>query len=378
MTKLKKVDPIGLTDCFIAGGSVLSLVTKSEISDYDIYPKSEEGFIEVVETLFDNNCFVVCVSDRAVTFKCNDIKDSTGERMIFQVMTFDYFPDAQSIFKNFDFTVCMAAFDCDTEEYFFDDMFWQDVASKSLRFNSGTKYPLNSLIRTYKYKQKGYQCGKAELAKIALTVAEKGMPKSWEELENEIGGTYGKSLSLAREGVDFTFGNAIQALCDMEEGSFELLDNSDNVPQTVDELLLILGKYEKQLYEFGFDYYTVDEGGFVSLFASNLDPEDFNVDVKPLTDLEYISTYKELKITATGGEFKGAIYGGNHNGVVYNPFCKTEYNTSPFLYSYVDEISLDKRNCWSVVKVPTKDIVGIDKYKVQSKSIIVGEIKGSK
>lgn len=209
----KEFDEFGLTDCFIAGGSILSTATKTKINDYDVYPKSKEAFINAIANLMDDqNCFVINVSDRAITFKSNTVTNWDGERMIVQVMSFDVFPTAQHIFNAFDFTVCMAAYDCDTKEYIFHEDFYPDIASKTLRFNPNTKYPLNSFIRVSKYQTKGYYISKMELAKIALCVAKTGFPNSWEELENQIGGSYGRTLTLAREGIEFNFENAIEIL----------------------------------------------------------------------------------------------------------------------------------------------------------------------
>lgn len=213
MTKMPKTPgPFDLTDCFLAGGALLSYATKNDVADYDIYPKSREGLMNVMATIMDNNCFLISISDRALTFKCNDLLDSEGDRAIIQVITYADFATAQEIFNNFDFTVCMAAYDFDTKEYTFHNDFYPDIASKTLRFNPNTQFPLNSILRTSKYRHKGFHISKPEHVKIALTIAKKGLPESWESLEEEIGGTYGKEISLAREGLDWSFENAIEVL----------------------------------------------------------------------------------------------------------------------------------------------------------------------
>lgn len=211
----KNPDPFDLKKCFIAGGAILSMATKTEINDYDIYPKSSDGLLDAIHTIMDNDCFLLNVSDRALTFKSNTETKNNGERMIVQVMTYDFFESADKIFENFDFTVTMGAFDCDSHSYVTHEDFYPDAASRTLRFNPKTKYPLNSMLRVSKYQTKGFYMSKPEQAKLALTVAKAGLPNSWEELESQIGGSYGREIELARKDAEFSFDNAIEVLSDM-------------------------------------------------------------------------------------------------------------------------------------------------------------------
>lgn len=223
MTRMpKEFDIFGLNDCFIAGGAILSTATKTKINDYDIYPKSKKGFEDAIEALMsENGCYLINASNRALTFKSNNYNNDNGERIIVQVMSFDIFPTAESIFEYFDFTVCMGAYDCDSKSYVFHEDFYPDIASKTLRFNHKTKYPLNSLIRVSKYQTKGYYISKLESAKVALAVAKTGLPNSWSELENQLGGTYGNTIKLATEDLEFTYENAIDILSNTV---FEFID----------------------------------------------------------------------------------------------------------------------------------------------------------
>lgn len=204
--------PISLPGCYLAGGSILSVVTKSEIADYDIYPKSKQSMISCFYHLQDSNCFVVNVSDRAVTWKCNDVMNDKGERAIIQVMTFNEFDTPEKIFEFFDFSVCMAAFDTDTSEYHFHSDFWPSVASKTLHFNPKTKFPLNSAIRVGKYTSKGYYLPRSESIKMSLAVINAGMPSSWKQLEAAIGGTYGRQIQLSVGDKEFSYENALEVL----------------------------------------------------------------------------------------------------------------------------------------------------------------------
>lgn len=204
-----------LEKCFVAGGAILSAVTKSDVSDYDIYPKSTEAAIETIYYLMEEEgCFIVNISDRAITLKSNTVKNDKDERVIVQVMMFDEFATAERIFEFFDFTVCMAAFDCDTKEYVFHPDFWIDVAGKTIRFNPKTRYPLNSMMRLGKYRAKGYTLPTSEMVRMSLTLMSSSMPTSWDELEAVIGGTYGQQVKLHTEGKEFS----IQAAIDLFDG----------------------------------------------------------------------------------------------------------------------------------------------------------------
>ena len=216
MRNLPKSFEINLPGCFIAGGAILSAATRTDINDYDVYPKSNAAMIDAFHHLIDDGCFVVNVSDRAVTFKSNTVNND-NLRTIVQVMTYDSFETVEKIFENFDFTVCMGAFDCDAKTYVFHEDFYPDIATRTLRFNPKTRYPLNSMLRVNKYIAKGFFISKPELIKILLATISKGMPESWEELESQIGGTYGREVRLNKGDIPFSLEAALDLLSNIRE-----------------------------------------------------------------------------------------------------------------------------------------------------------------
>ncbi len=216
MRNLPKSFEVDLPGCFIAGGAILSTATRTDVNDYDVYPKSNKAMIDAFHHLLDDGCFVVNISDRAVTFKSNNV-GLDDLRTIIQVMTYDSFETAEKIFENFDFTVCMGAFDCDTKSYSFHEDFYPDIATKTLRFNPKTRYPLNSMLRVNKYIAKGFFIGKPEMIKILLATIAKGMPTSWEELESQIGGTYGREVRLNKGDTPFSLEAALDLLSNIRE-----------------------------------------------------------------------------------------------------------------------------------------------------------------
>ena len=269
----KNPSPFSMDGFFLAGGSLLSNITKKEISDYDYYPKTKEALISGIYYLLEvENCFIVGISDRAITLKSNNEKSESGERAIIQLMTYDTFETADKIFENFDFTVCMAAFDCDTKEYFFHDDFFPDVASKTLRVNVKTKYPLNSLLRTTKYREKGYYIAKTEQIKLGYAIAKKGFPNSWEEFETQIGGSYGRIISLNVGDKEYSFDNVIEFLDNMifDFSQYEQIEDESLLKTITPQKLEILFGDDIIFYTFvGNHKLILDKNGFIIHCAYN-------------------------------------------------------------------------------------------------------------
>lgn len=203
------------TNCYIAGGAVLSHITKTAVNDIDIYPKNEDGLIECIETLSGHG-ELVNFTDRALTFRGFDINEYTKQRQLYQIVTFDLFPTAADIFKTFDFTVCSAAFDCDNNSFSFHEQFYEDVASKTIRFNTETIHPIASLIRAQKYAKKGYHISTAEMIKIALTACVKNEIRDWKSLKKALGTYYGKSIDFEERG-EFSFNSAVELLSSLAD-----------------------------------------------------------------------------------------------------------------------------------------------------------------
>lgn len=236
MKRLPEIDQHPLPGCFIAGGAVLSTVTKTPINDYDVYPKNTEAFESAIDTLMsDGHC--INITNKAVTIKTNEVKED-GERTIYQVMRLGFPQTAQDIFDKFDFSVTMGAYDCDTKEYTFAEDFWPDVASKTIHFNVNTYFPLASLLRVNKYKEKGYYFPKTEFIKMAFAIAN-DLPTSWEQVEMQLGGVYGNQFRLSvDQGLEFTTDNLYQVLDEMNT-DFEVKENTEFKDMNSDTVIIL-------------------------------------------------------------------------------------------------------------------------------------------
>src|SRR5690348_10379935 len=98
--ELKKGVGRSFKGCFLAGGAITSLFTNKKIRDYDLYFKSKEHFVDAVRCMYEDGCWCVAITPRAITFIENNAT-------VYQLMSFSWFDSAQQIFNKFDFTCVM-------------------------------------------------------------------------------------------------------------------------------------------------------------------------------------------------------------------------------------------------------------------------------
>lgn len=170
---------------FIAGGCILSIMTGQPVADIDMYFSSREAVAEFIQT--NDNVYLHSVTDKSISLSLQTSKYGTKE---FQLIYFDNYKSADEIFSDFDFSVCMCAYSFDDKQFYFHDDFWKDVAAKKLKFNSGTKFPIISVLRVNKYQKKGYDISNSELRKIALAVSKLNLEDK-ETFIQQYGSMYG-------------------------------------------------------------------------------------------------------------------------------------------------------------------------------------------
>lgn len=182
----------GLTGCFVAGGAITSIYTNKPINDFDIYPKHDEGLRNAILWAYEQSGYW-CVdhSSRAMTFA----KGDKGEYPNIQIMHFENFSTAQTIFDFFDFTVCMGAYDMDEKKFILHEQFLEHCSQRYLSFNRNTRYPYASARRVKKYEERGYTIGTIEFQKILLACTAKPIT-SWDDLKEQIGGVYGEAITI--------------------------------------------------------------------------------------------------------------------------------------------------------------------------------------
>lgn len=132
-------------NCIIAGGFITSLFTKKDVNDVDIYFRSREELSKFLRNEMRNQ-WVISATDKAILLKKNGIE--------IQLIYFKYYKNAKEIFKTFDFTVCMGAYDFKKEEFVLHEDFLKHNSQRMLVFNTKTSFPIISALRIDKYKNK--------------------------------------------------------------------------------------------------------------------------------------------------------------------------------------------------------------------------------
>lgn len=177
----EKVDiPEGV---YLAGGALTSMFSGQAINDLDCYFSSPKALSEFLD---NNSIYIQSATDKALT--CT-ITTSRYSSVTLQCIYFDYFEKAEDIFDSFDFTVNMAAFDFDSEEFVFHPEFFKDLASKKLVFNPKTCFPIVSMMRTQKYIKRGYSISNKDFRKIILEVNKLDLSTK-DNFIKQIGGMY--------------------------------------------------------------------------------------------------------------------------------------------------------------------------------------------
>jgi len=215
-----------------AGGAITSTFTAQPINDLDIYFRSRDAFVTMLQACYEDGYWCVACTPRAITFKDN------SNKVAIQLMHFKFFASAEEIFDSFDFTACMGALDVDSGELILHPRFMADVSKRVLSFNHKTDFPLASGIRVKKYLDRGYTISGDEWLKILIACQFKPST-GWTELEEQIGGHYGEAVRLSPRDSDFTLDNVIRALESIKETDPQLrltpLTPVDEPPATYEQ-----------------------------------------------------------------------------------------------------------------------------------------------
>lgn len=233
--------------CFIAGGALTSIFTGTQINDIDIYFRSRDSLDRVMQVFcnikdknlptqrpfkigtegdnqfrVEDNIQPVTLTKKSVVFSqgngyWNPTKGSYTPQASLQFISFQYFDTPEDIFDTFDFSVNMCAYDCANGELTLHDNFLKHLARRSLVVNTNTAYPLISLLRCDKYKERGYNISTKEQMSLMFAVANMKID-SWEDAKDHIGGMYGFDVEdLFNEDEEFGLGKVIDQLKSVEK-----------------------------------------------------------------------------------------------------------------------------------------------------------------
>lgn len=181
------------TECVLAGGAITSIFSGTEVNDYDIYFTDKEGLSRLVAQVFGvSEEDYIAPFDLIAKFATNRsllCVDKYSKNKL-QFIHYKVFKDAHDIFNSFDFEHVMGAFDFATEEFVFHENFFKSLAQRNIVFNPDTDFPIVSLTRVQKYKERGYKISKAQMLRVAFTIASRNYD-SWEKVKSECAGMYG-------------------------------------------------------------------------------------------------------------------------------------------------------------------------------------------
>lgn len=158
---------------WLAGGALRSLFDSDTVSNYspevtdiDLFFGSQ-GFKSQVEEYFKEHFETAwkkvfeCPEGKLTTYK----NTKTGWKV--QLITVNYYPNAEALLESFDFTVTQFA--TDGEYFWMGESSYDDVTNKRLRWNVIT-YPSSSLHRMTKYVKKGYHMREEDYQEFVETL----------------------------------------------------------------------------------------------------------------------------------------------------------------------------------------------------------------
>lgn len=230
--------------CIIAGGSVTSAFTQTDINDIDVYFRSKESLIEALKEMekvgddifsFGREYIIKYVSEKAVLFI--DLDTRQDVQFIYQ----DFYDSPSAIFHNFDFTVNMGAIvlgdDIEDDILVMTDDFVKHNLQRKLVLNKNTLYPVISALRVNKYKAKNYEMSGIEYLKLMLCISALEL-NTWEDFKEQLGGVYGLQNDYVLEGL-FSIDFALEMLENAYEVNGVISGIKHKRLQQADELVYI-------------------------------------------------------------------------------------------------------------------------------------------
>lgn len=174
-----------LTNCFVTGGSIVSLLLGETVNDYDIYFTKEHVALKVAfhyaegkakEVTSDPGTVSIYVRSSGIWLNTNEElkpyepKCITGNAISLndkvQLITkFVGTPD--KISKNFDFVHCMCYYDPFGDNLVVPADAAVSMLTKELKYR-GSLYPLASIIRTRKFIKRGWSINAGQYLKMVL------------------------------------------------------------------------------------------------------------------------------------------------------------------------------------------------------------------
>ena len=151
---------------FIAGGAITSIFSNKDIKDYDVFFRNEESF-KAVESEFRAMGSKYAKTNNANTYKN---LDSTNTTIQLIKLPDSFKANPKDIFNEFDFTACCGLYDFTEDRFYLHRDFLKHLSQRKLIFNTAHRFPISSLLRSEKYKLKGFTIDSVNHLKIVMCI----------------------------------------------------------------------------------------------------------------------------------------------------------------------------------------------------------------
>src|SRR5690606_25449462 len=112
-------------------------------------------------------------------------------------------------------------------------------SQRYLKYNPSTAFPIISVLRSNKYRDKGYNISRPEMIRIAFS-CQKLEINSWEDFRKHVGGMYGYMLEdMFDETKEFSLDEGLEQLGNLESQDIKEYKETDF---NLDEFILDLHK----------------------------------------------------------------------------------------------------------------------------------------
>ncbi len=173
-------------NAFIAGGAITSIFSNNPIKDFDVFFRTKEDYMNTMEKVKKISNDIFCKTHNAVTYKNLDCTNTTIQ---FIHLPDSFKPDPKDLFNEFDFTVCCGLYDFQEGRFILHRDFLKHLSQRKLIFNFAHKYPISSLLRTQKYKDRGFNLDNKEFLKIIMSISALNI-KTNADAAKQMGGMY--------------------------------------------------------------------------------------------------------------------------------------------------------------------------------------------
>lgn len=218
-------------NAFIAGGAVTSVFSSKPIKDFDIFFKNEESYFAAVKELNQGDNIERAKTVNALTYRC---LDNCGYVIQLIKLPSSFKENPIEIFEEFDFTVCCGLYDFQLGGFKFHRDFLKHVAQRKLIFNTKHRFPISSLLRSQKYKDKGYTLDQGNLLKIVISIASLDIKTNADAAKQFQGMYLGEYRAvfepILKDESPFQFDKFLDVIKDMTEKPYTSAKNDKSNP----------------------------------------------------------------------------------------------------------------------------------------------------